>query len=447
MTPFRCAAVAILAVLPLPLAATQFVHPPPRRPLLAIVEGAAFNVALNRFNSLVLGAEWARTSRASISRNLRLGWEWDEDSFQTNMLAHPYNGGVYFNAGRANGLDFWESAPLAFLGSLTWEYFGENLRPSLNDLLMTSFGGIAVGEIFHRLAASIRDNRDRGSSRLWSELAALPFDPMGAFNRLGRRQWSATGGNPPEHAPWDIVLRVQAGGRYAPDSAPRVGAGGIEILYRDPLLHPYERPFDVFGIRASFGVGLDLLRASGRLFGKDFNDSTAVLRNALALNHRFDFVGNPAQRLGTQSVELGFYSRLQIGKRWAIRTHAFGDAILLGAIDAPGDGVGERTYDFGSGAGFRLQLGIEHQDDGQLTLQWQTDYLHAVSGAAADHVVRLASAEVTVPITRAIAVNALFTAFRRASRYSHRGRDQRDYPEVRLVLVWSRMGFGPHEAP
>ena len=70
------------------------------------------------------------------------------------MFAHPYHGGLYFNAGRSNGLTFWESAPLAFLGSWTWEYLGETHRPALNDFFMTSFGGIALGEVFHRVATT-----------------------------------------------------------------------------------------------------------------------------------------------------------------------------------------------------------------------------------------------------------------------------------------------------
>ena len=47
-------------------------------------------------------------------------------------------------------------------GSGTWEYFGETNHASLNDLINTTLGGIALGEMFHRTAWLVRDTqRDR----------------------------------------------------------------------------------------------------------------------------------------------------------------------------------------------------------------------------------------------------------------------------------------------
>jgi len=45
-----------------------------------------------------------------------------------NQFGHPYQGGNYFSAGRANGLSFWESVPLTVLGSVTWEWLGGRSR-------------------------------------------------------------------------------------------------------------------------------------------------------------------------------------------------------------------------------------------------------------------------------------------------------------------------------
>jgi hypothetical protein len=39
------------------------------------------------------------------------------------------------DAGRSNGLNFWESAAVTAFGSATWEYFGKTNHPSLNDLI------------------------------------------------------------------------------------------------------------------------------------------------------------------------------------------------------------------------------------------------------------------------------------------------------------------------
>ena len=50
------------------------------------------------------------------------GWVWDLDDFGVNQIGHPYQGNNYFNAGRGNGLTFWESAGITAFGSATWEY-------------------------------------------------------------------------------------------------------------------------------------------------------------------------------------------------------------------------------------------------------------------------------------------------------------------------------------
>ena len=90
------------------------------------------------------------------------GWVWDLDDFTVNQFGHPYQGNNYFNAGRANGLSFYESAAMTAFGSGTWEYFGETNHASLNDFINTTLGGIALGEMFHRAAWLMRDTHETG---------------------------------------------------------------------------------------------------------------------------------------------------------------------------------------------------------------------------------------------------------------------------------------------
>jgi hypothetical protein len=433
---------------PAPAVAPSADSVPPQRPALAVGQALFVNVLVNRFDAWALREHWAiGAGTGSWRRNLRLGWEWDEDNFTTNMFAHPYHGGLYFNTGRANGLDYWESAPLAFLGSWTWEYLGETYRPSLNDFFMTSFGGIALGEMFHRLGASIRDNTARGGGRLRRELVALPLDPIGGLNRLLRGQWSAVFPNPPEHDHGAFLLRVHLGARFAEgvvvDSAARLGTLVFDLVYGDPFLRPYTSPFDAFGMRAviSTGGGFNVLRASGRLYGRDLTDRAARVRHVLAINQRYDYVRNPAHSIGGQSVEIGIYSRWPLGGDFGVRTAAFGDGVILGAIDAPGAGLGERNYDFGPGAGFRLEAGLERRGVRYLTLHSRIEYVHAVSGASADHTIWFTGAELTLPIARSLGVAAHATYFTRLSRYTDRPDDRRDYPELRLLAVWTRAGL------
>jgi hypothetical protein len=418
--------------------------PPPQYPWIAVAEVAAINLLVNRFDAWVLQADWASGAGSySWATNLRLGWEWDEDAFTTNMFGHPYHGGLYFNAGRSNGLDYWESAPLSFLGSWTWEYFGESYRPSLNDFFMTSFGGIALGEMLHRLAFTARDNRATGGGRLMKELISVPLDPVGAFNRLLRGEWKEVGPNPPEHDPQAYVLRVNAGAQLLADSSnsDTVRASPsllADLRYGDPFLTPYRTPFDVFAARLHVsGGGISQLRASGRLYGKDLNRPSPGTRHSFAVNQRYDFVKNPAHVFGGQSVEAGIYSRWRLPAQFALRTHAFADAIILAALDAPSTGVGERLYDFGPGAGFRLEFSLERRGIIYATLYGRTEYVHTVSGASADHVANFSGLEITVPIAWGLGAGLHSEYYLRESRYSDRPAERRDFPEARIFVSWT----------
>ena len=431
------------------LLAVQFDTTP--RPVMAVGQTVLINVFVNRVDAWAFQQDWARTGTRAWSRNLRLGWEWDEDAFPTNMFAHPYHGALYFNSGRANGLDYFRSVPLAFFGSWSWENFGETYRPSLNDWFMTSFGGITLGEVFHRVGATIRDNRAGGMTRFLREVAALPVDPIGGLNRLIRGEWTARGANPPEHDPKDFVLRLGAGARFArrfsrDQNVMTTGTFLLDLLYGDQVGQPYTGPFDVFNVRlvlTDYG-GLNALRASGRLFGANLNNPHGRNRHMLAINQRYDFYKNPAQSVGGQSVEIGINSRWPIGsKGYAIRTAVFGDGVLLGAIDAPGTGLGERNYDFGPGVGARWEFALERHGARFLRVFSQLEYIHAVSGASADHLVDFGGIEAAFPIARGLGLAASSTVFGRTSRYSDgRPRDQRDYPEARLMLIWWKIGFG-----
>jgi hypothetical protein len=446
MAPLRW--LPLLAFLPGPVTAQTDSAPPRERPVLAIAQALALNVVVNRFDAWVLGEWWAQKAGAhSWSRAFRLGWEWDEDNFTTNMFAHPYHGGMYFNSARANGLDFWESAPIALLGSWTWEFLGEAKRPSLNDFFNTSFGGIALGEMLHRVGATIRDNQATGRGRTLREVLALPFDPMGGLNRLARGEWRRQFPNPPEHDAGSFVFRLHAGLRFAEgletDSIARLGALVVDVIYGDPFRTPGGKPFDVFGARVmlSTGGGFNALRAAGRLYGKELTGPTAHARHLLQINQRFDYIANTAHKIGGQSVEFGVYSRWRLGRGYGLRTQVAADVVLMGAIDAPGAGFGERNYDFGPGGGGRVELVLERGGVRYLMLHSRTEAVHAISGASADHIIAFGGFELTVPIARGFGVAAHATYFTRHSMFSDRPDERRTYPELRLLAVWTRAGL------
>jgi hypothetical protein len=153
------------------------------------------------------GSDWPPVDRRSLENNLEHGFTFDQDELQTNFLGHPYHGGLFFNAARGAGLDFWESVPYAMGGSLVWELFAEREPPSANDLAATALGGIILGEISFRLSTQLLDDSDSGNSRLFRELGALAVNPMRGFNRFYTGEaWRS--GPPPILRPLDLEFNL-----------------------------------------------------------------------------------------------------------------------------------------------------------------------------------------------------------------------------------------------
>lgn len=422
------------------------------RPLIAAAQTLAVNYAVNRFDALVLEADWARVDFESWSRNLRLGWEWDENAFGTNLFAHPFHGNLYFNAARANCLSFWEAVPFAFLGSWTWEYFGETHRPSLNDFFMTSFGGIALGEMLHQVSSSLRDTEASGGARLSRELAATLFDPMGGLNRLARGEWTRHRPNPAGHEAADYLVRFAAGARRVRESgSPNRYSSTflIDLSYRDPFERAYRAPYDVFTLRLQVspgGGGLNLLRSVGRLYGGDLATQAAGHRHLWTLNQRFDYVDNLAYRYGEQGLEAGLLSRWRLGGDLSLRTEISAGATLLGAIDGPHTGIGERSYDFGPGVGANAELTLEHRGRRYFTFYNRWRALRTVSGAESNHHLLFTGAAAMVPLTGGLGLGLYLSDDRRTSRYPELPSDRRSYLEGRVFLTWTdaaRSGVQP----
>ncbi len=182
---------------------------PPRRLGKAFLQATYINVVYELAN-LARGQVTARITPATWWTNLKRGWEWDLDDFVVNQIGHPYQGNNYFTAGRANGLDFWESSALTAFGSGTWEYLGETNQASLNDFINTTLGGIALGEMFHRAAWLVRDTRTTESRRK-REIIATVIDPMTGLNRFMSGDASRVTEKPPEMVPSSLNAITSVG--------------------------------------------------------------------------------------------------------------------------------------------------------------------------------------------------------------------------------------------
>ena len=135
------------------------VRPPGRRRFFtAASEVALLELIPWAFDRYIGRYDFAYISMDTVRENFRRGFGYDPDTFEVNQSSHPYHGSLFFNAARENGYGFWESSAFTLAGSLVWEYFMENTRPSQNDLVNTTLGGMARGEVAHRLSNMIIDN-------------------------------------------------------------------------------------------------------------------------------------------------------------------------------------------------------------------------------------------------------------------------------------------------
>ena len=424
----------------------------PKRVWIAIGETFLINAFVLAANKIVRPEnEGFHIGLQSWKSNLQLGWNWDDNTFQTNMIAHPIHGSLYFNAARSNGMSYWEALPLPFLGSWEWEYLGETHRPALNDFFNTAFGGIALGEMSHRAASLVRDNRATGSTRVWNEIWGTLLDPMGGFNRFVNGRMNDLGPNPQEHFPSALGLTLQTGARVVGDSTgsadnPEGALTGIlDLSYGDPFV-TYKTPWDAFHVRAQLslgdnlaGGGLNLLRAVGRVYGSEFTATDASNRHQFVIWQMYDYVRNPGYVFGSQSFGFGLMSRWRANAPWSVGTSASVQLVPISAVQTDSATANGRAYDFGPGAGLAFAANVRHRGVVApiASLGYRLDYIHAVSGSDADHYLQVFSAEAEVPVRAGFGIGAAYNYYMRDSKFVTRAAEFARFPEFRAYVTWN----------
>ncbi|MCU0414967.1 MAG: DUF3943 domain-containing protein [Ignavibacteriaceae bacterium] len=235
---------------------------------------------------------WANVSSETWWRNLSSGWEYDGDNFTTNNFAHPYHGALFFNAGRTNGYNFWESTAFSLVGSAIWEHFGETYRPSFNDWIYTGIGGANLGEIFYRLSSMVTDNRASGSERVWSEIWGTLLNPVRGFNRAISGEMGQNFDNPEWSRPENFLITFDGGTRSMDkDGDEKYTSKEVEGLFTLNLAYgnrfKVKKPFDFFGFEfaiASNKPHFTTMNSTGFLFGWELEKNKHRLDVSLDFN-------------------------------------------------------------------------------------------------------------------------------------------------------------------
>ena len=430
---------------------------PPRRIGMSLLQTTGINVVYELAN-LARGQVTAHITPKTWWANMQQGWVWDLDDFAVNQIGHPYQGNNYFNAGRANGLSFYESAAVTAFGSATWEFFGETNHASLNDFINTTLGGITLGEMFHRAGWLVRNTRATGKSRLWSEIGATALDPITGLNRFASGDASRVTEKPSDLVPSSLSGVASAGALWRGSESSAFNAPGdpfleIDGYYGDANVGHSRTPYDAFWFRMRFGGGSSFseARVRGRLFGQPLR------RGALQFSalQSYNYQNNAAYSTGSQSIEAAVGTTRALSPRVTFWILGWGGLTVLGAIDSlplgltekpeeeessAGQGVSEgpRYYDYGPGSDFGTLARLTRDGRELALFFYEGRQIYSLDGVRANHFLQHARADLLFPLRGPLGLGASGEFFHRRSYYQDPARTIQTYhyPQLRGYFTW-----------
>ena len=345
-------------------------------------------------------------------------------------------------------------------GSATWEYFGETNHASLNDLINTTLGGIALGEMFHRAAWLVRDTRATGSGRMWKEIGATVLDPITGVNRFITGDASRVTDKPADMVPSNLATSGALGVLWRGTEGNAFTASGqpfleIDGIYGEPDKGHSRTAYDAFSTRLRFGGGSTFseARVRGRLLGQPLNDG----KLQFSVVQSYDFQKNDAYATGSQSFEgaLGFTKNFSSTTgMWVL---GWGGLTVLGAIDSLPVGVTEvpeeeedprgRAGCFRRAALLRLRPGIEFRRDRSASrgtigrspvLFYEGRHLYSLDGVRANHFLQRGRLDLLLPLKGALGLGFTGEYFDRRTFFQDAARTKKHnhYPQLRSYFTW-----------
>ena len=335
-----------------------------------LAEGIGDNIILSLIDSRVLKYQWAMVNTSTWKNNFNAGfpwsskWDWDQTRFGNDFMGHPYFGNLYYNDARANGYNFWASAPFALLGAYEWKICGENVTPERNSLIATSVDGILLGEILYRISSNILDDRTTGANRFFRELLAGMIDPMRGFNRLMQGKTSrVTNKEVYNKEPLNITLYAGIhkvnNHTNAILSGPSTEMINIQFDYGNPFEVRSRDPFDFFKLRVETDLGegrkfVDNITGYGILVGRNAYCGNAPLLEGVFLS--YDYWDNPIFELSTIGLGPGIFSKIQLGKNINLYTNAHLDIVAFGGTSTGAISDTSQSRDFNFCYGLQAKI-------------------------------------------------------------------------------------------
>lgn len=396
-------------------------------------------------NRYVRKAAFAYITFDSLKRNLNpKNWVWDDNKFFNNQLSHPYQGSLYFNAFRTNGFNFWESAPAVVAGSYVWETFFENHAPAPNDLINTSLGGIAFGEMSNRLSKLILRRKQVKTKNILREPFALLINPMNGLNRVLDHEW----GKPADpgcidDSPASIV--ADAGTRLIIKKIKKFGNqsqmeafGRFHLQYGDPFNH-FKKPFSNFTFLTELGnsdsAKANTIQIEGCIYGIKMKETKKKVQ-VFNVSMNYDYFQNSAFVYGPQSFKANLLSSFHLSKNIQLQTKAGIGIIVLAAVPDTYMYYGEgRKYDYASGINLQLGAGINIANKVFYNINGSAAAVKTINGYKSSHQFFNTQSELRIVIYKNISVTAS------SSNYFFNGY-YKNYSNVYDHFVFRHFGIG-----
>lgn len=342
-------------------------------------------------------------------------WKWDDNQFRTNQIDHPYHGQLYFNAFRSNGYNFYQSSLATVAGSYIWETAGETQSPSINDLINTTFGGVILGEITHRVSRNILARNRNGKNVVGNEIVAFLVNPVNGLNRILDGKW----GKPIDryyevdssfiHAEVDIgVRRIDAQDGEILLTGKNSLYGRLRFMYKNGN-HNYKRPFDEFSVNLEVGNGdsalINAINVYALLYGAEFFKSQRGDHFG-TLDAHYDAYNNDAFFYGAQSLVYNWNSQFRYKDENRLNLSVGAGAVVLAAVPDPYLWFGDsRNYNYGSGLSYRFKGELSVFRRLLITANYNGGYFHTISGNKSYYFLHAGALEGSLRLFRRFSIN------------------------------------------
>jgi hypothetical protein len=303
--------------------------------ILPAVEIVAMDAAVNLAGRLVLEPANFEVTPASIRRNLRSPWVFDDDPFEINQFLHPYQGAMYHGIARSNGLGYWPSVAYTFTASALWEIAGETTPPSRNDQIASGIAGSFLGEPLFRISRLLLERADRGPG-FWRTLGSVLASPPTGLNHM--MVGDPAGSLETNAVPFSDI-RVQVG---AIERRSHV-ALSMDHGYPGNGAYGHERPFDYFRIESRLSNdGLEQLTTRGLLAGADYE--AGRLSALWGLYGTYDYFAPESFQFSSTGFSVGTTLQARISESLVVQSSGLLGAGYAARSGEPTDG---RDYHYG----------------------------------------------------------------------------------------------------